>query len=410
MEAVHTLMVPICRSPLFDSSEGWSEGFSLATGNGPGAVVGPGVNNPNVFAQQFRVEPTQVFTAIARASSVGQPSARARLQINWLDASGGYISSTIEPFEVTPEECRVVCAATAPAGSAMGVLYVAPDGDDQVVRYLEMGLFSQQATADYGVSAVDGIPRFPANIIHLSEPVTRAQYGNLFRGYDDETIFKEMILVVREHTMVGYDGLLGLLSMVKYCEQARFRGEYVEIGAWRGGCAGLMAQAVMRFGSERRNIHAFDSFQGLPQPIAGKDFDGFVEPMFNITEETAQGKLEPIDHLVASETDLEGLLFDTIGYPRSDLFIHKGWFQHTIPAAAKDMGDIAILRLDGDFYESYTIALEHLYPKVLKGGFIIIDDWALGGCRKAVMEYFEQNRINPYMWSLDCTTRCFQKG
>lgn len=251
-------------------------------------------------------------------------------------------------------------------------------------------------------------PRFPSNLIHLSDPQTRAQYENLFRGYDNEVIFKDMILAVQGYTMVAYDGLCGLLSMVRHCERSEIPGDYVEVGVWKGGCCGLMAQGSKYFGSHPRRIHLFDSFQGLPQPIASKDFDGYLEPTFAVTEETAQGKLEPINMLVASEQDVKELL-DKIGYPAHLVSIHKGWFQETIPLVKSSIDDIAILRLDGDLYDSYKISLEYLYPKVTRGGFVIIDDWVFGGCRKAVEEYFKDNNLSPFLWTLDATTRCFQK-
>jgi O-methyltransferase len=393
-------------SPLLDSPEGWSKGFAAAKGDEPGVVVGPGGNNRNVFAQQFQAEPGRHYTVVARASSATATRSRARIQINWLDSEGDLVSTSIKSFEVTEMQQRVECEVSAPPRTVIGVLYVAPDGEDQVVRYFEMSLFALDVDTS---EDRDAAPRFPTNIIHLSDPITFSQYGNLFRGYDDEVIFKEMILHVREYTMVSYDGLLGLLSMVKYCELNKTPGDYVEVGAWKGGCVGLMAQGALRFGSASRRLHAFDSFQGLPQPIADKDFDGFVEPMFNVAHESAQGKLEPINSLVASERDVTELLFEKINYPRQNVVVHKGWFQETIPLAVGNIEEIAILRLDGDFYESYMVALDCLYPKVVKGGFVIIDDWALGGCRKAVVEYFEKREINPYLWSLDCTTRCFQK-
>jgi hypothetical protein len=218
-----------------------------------------------------------------------------------------------------------------------------------------------------------------------------------------------MITKVVGNTMVTYDGLVGLLSMVRHCETANIRGDYVEIGSWRGGCSGLMALGSLHYGRGDRHIRVYDSFQGLPQPIASKDFDGLLEPMFDLDETNSQGKLEPINMLVAAESDVRGLLFDTIKYPERNVSIYKGWFQNTIPASKNSIDEIAILRLDGDLYDSYIVALEHLYPKVVKSGFVIIDDWVLGGCRTAVAEYFESQNVKPFLWTLDATTRCFQR-
>jgi hypothetical protein len=78
----------------------------------------------------------------------------------------------------------------------------------------------------------------------------------------------------------------------------------------------------------------------------------------------------------------------------ADLFVfHEGWFQDTIPKVV--MGPIALLRLDGDLYESTKVCLEGLYPKVSKGGWVIVDDYALTGCRKAVHEYLDRIGLSP---------------
>lgn len=398
----------INRSPFFESEQGWGSGFSKAKVEGGGVVVGPGDDNPNVFAQQFPAKPNEQFKIVARASSVDRLKAKGRFQINWLGAEGDFISASIKAFEVTPEEKTFEHRVSVPTGVATGILYVVPHGSKDTVRYTEMSLFPALFSPGDIPPSVQDTPRFPSNLIHLSDPVTRSQFGKLFRGYDNEVLFKNMILTVLDYTMVTYDGLCGLLSMVRHCEQVGLVGDYVEVGSWRGGCAGLMAQGAQHFGQATRKIHVFDSFQGLPQPIASKDFDGYCEEAFGVTEETAQGKLEPIDALVASESDVRELLFDKIRYSEQNVIIHKGWFQDTIPVA-ESIDKIAILRLDGDLYDSYKVALDHLYPKVVKGGFVIIDDWVFSGCQKAVLEYFEEHGINPYLWTLDRTTRCFQK-
>ena len=71
-----------------------------------------------------------------------------------------------------------------------------------------------------------------------------------------------------------------------------------------------------------------------------------------------------------------------------NIYSYKGWFEDTVPAFADYCEDISILRLDGDLYNSTYVCLKYLYPKVIKGGLVIIDDWALPGCRSAVDDYF----------------------
>lgn len=395
-------------SPCFESQDGWGDGFLIAKNEGPGVTVGPGTDNPNVFAQVFPTGTQTRFKLVTRARAANSEAGKGQYQVNWLDQDGKFVSVSQQGFDVDGTESTHEYRLSTPEGAVSGAVYVAPGNPEDTVQYFEMSLYSDASAIP--APQRDLVPRFPTNMLHLSDPENWSQFGNLFRGYDDEEIFKEMIGSVVKHTMVTYDGLVGLLSMIRFCETSNLSGDYVEIGSWRGGCCGLMALGSMRYGVGTRHIRVFDSFQGLPQPIAGKDFDGHLEPMFDLDEANSQGKSEPIDQLVASENDVRELLFDKIKYPKGCVSIYKGWFQDTIPAAGDSIADIAILRLDGDFYDSYVVALEHLFPKVVKGGFVIIDDWVLGGCRKAVLEYFEKHGLNPFLWTLDATTRCFQRS
>ncbi len=94
----------INRSPMFESPEGWGPGFTKAIGRGLGVVVGPGRDNPNGLAQEFRARAGEPFKIVARASSVDAPSDKGRLQVNWTDASGKLISLYIKTINLTSEE------------------------------------------------------------------------------------------------------------------------------------------------------------------------------------------------------------------------------------------------------------------------------------------------------------------
>ncbi|MFA5158874.1 MAG: hypothetical protein WC484_00005 [Candidatus Omnitrophota bacterium] len=135
--------VQINLSPLFESPQGWGPGFALAKGDGPGVVVGPGTENPNVFAQSFLAKPYQPFKVIARALSVVAPKARGRFQINWTDSQDKFISVSIESFEVTDQEKKFEFYVHAPKGAVAGTLYVVGDGSKDVVRYTEMRLLGK---------------------------------------------------------------------------------------------------------------------------------------------------------------------------------------------------------------------------------------------------------------------------
>jgi hypothetical protein len=82
------------------------------------------------------------------------------------------------------------------------------------------------------------------------------------------------------------------------------------------------------------------------------------------------------------------LLERIIGYDGSQIHYHQGWFQETLPSQASAIKNIAILRLDGDWYASTKVSLDYLFEKVVPGGFVVIDDYgSYDGCRKAVDEF-----------------------
>lgn len=105
--------------------------------------------------------------------------------------------------------------------------------------------------------------------------------------------------------------------------------------------------------------------------------------------------------MIAQEENVRKVVLDIVGYDPDRLFIHSGWFQDTVPLAAREIGPIAVLRLDGDLYDSTRVCLEHLYPLVVKGGFVYVDDWIGSGCRMACEEFFRNNGINPYLHVAD---------
>jgi O-methyltransferase len=92
------------------------------------------------------------------------------------------------------------------------------------------------------------------------------------------------------------------------------------------------------------------------------------------------------------------LFSEIIGYPSARVHYVKGWFQETVAREATHIPEIAILRLDGDWYESTRVCLEAFYPLLSKGGICIIDDYGYNsGCKKAVDEYLRSINSHPLM-------------
>ena len=98
------------------------------------------------------------------------------------------------------------------------------------------------------------------------------------------------------------------------------------------------------------------------------------------------------------------LLEQKIGYAPSLIEFHTGWFQDTVPTQAAKIGPIAVLRLDGDWYASTKVCLDHMYDQVSDGGFIIIDDYGTyDGCRLAVDEFFSSRQSHPFLNRVDAS-------
>ena len=184
----------------------------------------------------------------------------------------------------------------------------------------------------------------------------------------------------------------------------RVPGVLVECGVWRGGSAGVMALAA-RHAGEPRMLHLFDSFEGLPEPqaideAAAHDYSGG----------RSSGELTPINRCEAGREEVESFLFGRLGLERARVQFHPGWFQNTVPLAAPQISSIALLRLDGDWYESTQVCLEHLYPKLAPGGLVILDDYfAWAGCRKATDEYRQRQGITRELIRIDATAGCWIK-
>lgn len=148
-------------------------------------------------------------------------------------------------------------------------------------------------------------------------------------------------------------------------------GDFVECGVFAGVQSACMAKVLMDFGiaARGRKVHLFDSFAGIPK--CGPEDLEFV----------AHGHKAGL-----SACSIENVrsFMDEWGIDPSLLVYHHGLFADTVSAARIE--SIAVLRLDGDLYESTKVCMEHLYPKLSAGGWCIVDDWNLSGCRKAIAE------------------------
>lgn len=154
-------------------------------------------------------------------------------------------------------------------------------------------------------------------------------------------------------------------------------GDVVECGVACGNNFAAMCRAG-RFG------HGFDSFEGIPWAGVNDDEQPGIGPKTSNTGLSSSG--------VTVHT-IEDAKLNMTRWGIKDYQFVKGWFENTVPDYQIDQ--ISVLRLDGDLYDSTYIPLKYLWPKLSKGGFLIIDDWNLVGCRRAVYDYFYEIKEEP---------------
>lgn len=226
-------------------------------------------------------------------------------------------------------------------------------------------------------------------------------------GYDEEDEIRGAIAQVYDHTMVSYERLATLWLQVRHLDACAVPGDLVECGTFRGGATAMMALAHMASHTQPvRRLHLFDSFQGLPEPRIEVDGAALAKSLGRRTS----GALVSVGWAACSLQEPKELLEERIKYPTDLINYHVGWFQETLPVVGPSLGKIALLRLDGDWYDSTRVCLEHLYSKVVTGGVVVIDDYGhFEGCRRAVNEFLSTLPRRPMLHHIDCDGRYWLK-
>jgi O-methyltransferase len=190
-------------------------------------------------------------------------------------------------------------------------------------------------------------------------------------------------------TMVGMARLDNIQSCVETVLADGVPGDLMETGVWRGGCGILMRAVLAAQEDQTRLVWLADSFQGLPPPSPDEFPVDHADPH------------STFEHLRVSQTQVEDnfRLFDLLD---DRVRFLPGWFRDALPTAPVEQ--LAVLRLDGDMYESTWVALESLYPRVAPGGFVIVDDYgAIDACRQAVNDYRATHSIDVPVHPIDWT-------
>ncbi|MEM8535763.1 MAG: TylF/MycF/NovP-related O-methyltransferase [Chloroflexota bacterium] len=201
-------------------------------------------------------------------------------------------------------------------------------------------------------------------------------------------------------TMCGTKKLDNVQFCVESCLNDGISGDFVECGVWRGGVCMWMRGILAAHGVTDRTVWVVDSFQGMPKPPE----DSIDTRLYNFPQ------LIKANHW-AVDQDTVKANFQRYGLLDKQVQFIPGWFEDTLPAAPIER--IAVLRLDGDYYQSTMDILNNLYPRLMPGGYVIVDDWGLDqicGEKQAVIDYRDTHGITDEIVEVDWQSVYWRKG
>ncbi len=222
--------------------------------------------------------------------------------------------------------------------------------------------------------------------------------------FDEEAV--EIMRVVKPYTLTNLERLFALIQAVRYVVRANIAGSMVECGVWQGGSMMAVAHTLKRLATEDRDLYLFDTYAGMTRPteldISYHGKSALVEfRRTQTTDDTSDWHSVPLDQVKCN-------LVST-GYNPERMKFIKGRVEDTLPCAAP--AQIALLRLDTDWYESTRQELVHLFPRLAVGGVLIVDDYGYWrGSRKATDEYLAQNNLVVLLHRIDHTGRIAVKA
>ena len=214
---------------------------------------------------------------------------------------------------------------------------------------------------------------------------------------DFSSFQKALLRKVRPYTMTSDERVAVLESAVRHVVKY-YPGDFVECGVAKGGSMMAIAFTLLELGITDRDLYLYDTFEGMPEP-EDSDRGRFGEPAHRSWRKRrdAVGQSTWISHSIDEVRRNLALT----GYPENRLHFIKGKVEDTLPSAAPP-GSIALLRLDTDWFASTRAELDHLYPRLVPGGVLIVDDYfRWQGARKATDEYFNTHGIPIFLVRID---------
>jgi O-methyltransferase len=213
----------------------------------------------------------------------------------------------------------------------------------------------------------------------------------------DESICK----AVADYTMTSPERILSVIDSIRYLSRSKIPGAIVECGVWRGGSIMAAALTLLQEQDASRRLYLYDTYTGMTQPT---DRDVSIEGYMA----KDQFPKDQAEWCAADLEDVRRNMFAT-GYPKDLIEFVIGPVEKTITSTSGP-DEIALLRLDTDWYESTRHELIHLFPRLSKRGILIIDDYGhWQGARKAIDEYFASQGMTYFLKRIDYTGRIMVK-
>lgn len=222
-----------------------------------------------------------------------------------------------------------------------------------------------------------------------------SEHERRLKPFDDAARLEGRDWPAMAQTMIGWQRLENLQRCAEDVLARRVPGDFIETGVWRGGAIIFMRAVLKAYGVADRSVWGADSFQGLPAPDARHAADA------GSGVQTYEELSVPLDEVRAN--------FEKYGLLDEQVRFLPGWFSHTLPQSP--VKRLSLIRLDGDLYESTYTALASLYPKLSRGGYVIVDDYGfLPSCRQAVEDYRRAESITDEVIPIDWTGVYWRRG
>lgn len=205
-------------------------------------------------------------------------------------------------------------------------------------------------------------------------------------------------LEAEPYTMTDKRRVLALIEAVRYLERCQIEGDIVECGVWRGGSMMAASRSLIQAGNTRRRLVLYDTFAGMVSPTA-LDVNHAGEHAAEKYQKAKLADREGSSWCYCALPDVQRNLAQ-VGYPPERIQFVEGKVEDTLPKTTPER--IALLRLDTDLYESTRAEMEYLYPRLVPGGVLIVDDYLYwGGSRAAVDEYVHKHGLRLLLTPID---------